>query len=308
MALKVITPPATEPVTVAEVKAYSRILETNAEPAPGAPTVALAGAGAGNVENGAHRYRVTFVTADGETEGGTISAAVTVADKTTNGKVAISAIPTGGGAVTSRKLYRTEAGGTTYLLLATIADNTTTTYTDNVADATLGAGCPSTNTTADPLLNSFIKTARLAAENITRRALITQTLELVLDAFPPAGIFLPLPPLQSVTSVKYIDEDGVEQTLSTDLYDVDTDSEPGKVVLESGESWPTTYDQVNAVRVRYVAGYGAASAVPEDVKTWMKLRVGTMYENREAIITGTITSDVPRDFVDGLLDAVRIYE
>ena len=126
--LKVYSQPATEPVSIAEVMHHCRIDSANAEPAPGVITVAL-GSGAGNVDNGAHRYTITFVTADGQTQAGDISAAVTVADKTVNGKVSLSAIPIGGSLVTSRKIYRTAANGSTYLLLATIADNTTTTYT-----------------------------------------------------------------------------------------------------------------------------------------------------------------------------------
>src|SRR3990167_7562511 len=114
MPLSLITAPTVEPLSVAEAKSHLRLDSSSGEPAPTAPTAALASpAIAGNVDNGAHRYGVTFVTADGETELGTVTAAVTVADKTVNGKVELTAIPTGGSAVTSRKLYRTAAGGTT---------------------------------------------------------------------------------------------------------------------------------------------------------------------------------------------------
>jgi hypothetical protein len=109
---------------------------------------------------------------------------VTVVDKTVNGQVSLTAIPTGSSNVTSRKLYRTAAAGSAYLLLATIANNTATTYTDNIADSSLGVGVPSTNGTADPLVSSLIVAAREWAEGITNRALCTQTWQLTLDAFP----------------------------------------------------------------------------------------------------------------------------
>lgn len=117
--------------------------------APGACTDNLAGAGAGNLSNGVYSYKVTFVTAVGETQAGTASGGVTVADKTVDGKVALTAIPTGNSLVTSRKIYRTEVDGSAYKLLATISDNTTTTYTDNIADGSLGANAPTANGTGD---------------------------------------------------------------------------------------------------------------------------------------------------------------
>lgn len=61
-------------------------------------------------------------------------------------QVPLSAIPTGGALVTSRKVYRTAAGGSQLKLLVTIADNTTTTFTDTVTDASLGANVPTSNT------------------------------------------------------------------------------------------------------------------------------------------------------------------
>lgn len=135
-------------------KAFERIPagvhSRRAVSAPGALTGALAGAGAGNVDNGVHKYRVTFLTSEGETEGGTVSADVTVVDKTINGKVALSAIPTGPTKyVWGRRIYRTKAGGSTYFLLTTLEDNTTTTYTDNTADSGLPATQAPTVSTAD---------------------------------------------------------------------------------------------------------------------------------------------------------------
>lgn len=285
MTIVVYSAPAVEPLTVAEVMHHCRIDASNTEPAPGVITAALPGTPvAGNVDNGAHRYRATFVTADGETDGGTISAAVTVADKTVNGKVSLTAIPLGGSLVTSRKLYRTAAGGSTYLLLATLADNTTVTYVDNIADSALGAEAPSTNSTGDPEINRLIKVARQEAEQELHRYLITQTLDAYFDEFPRyANPRFPdrdirLPPLQSVTAITYTDTDGVTQTLAADQYVVDANTQPVRIESAYGVSWPSTRDQHNAVKVRFVAGYGAAaSAVPDCIKQWMLLRIADLH-------------------------------
>jgi hypothetical protein len=122
--------------------------------APTAPTATLAAPAApGNIENGAHSYKVTFVAGATETEGGAQSAPVTVVDKTANGQVELTDIPVSpDSGVTARNLYRTIAGAdpavaANYLLLDDIADNTTTTFTDNLADGSLGAPAPTTNDT-----------------------------------------------------------------------------------------------------------------------------------------------------------------
>src|ERR1041385_2427052 len=100
--------------------------------------VTLAGLGAGNLSNGVYSYKVTFVNALGESVPSSASAPVTVTNNATNGQISLANIPTSSDpSVTSRKLYRTVHDGSSYLLLTTISDNTTTTYTDNIADGSL---------------------------------------------------------------------------------------------------------------------------------------------------------------------------
>lgn len=307
--LTLVTPPVVEPLTVAEVVQRARIDAMNQEVPPSAFTAALAAApAAGNVNAGAHRYLATFVTADGETQAGGISAPVTVANAAVNGQVELSAIPIGGALVTSRKLYRTQANGSAYLLLAVLANNTTTTYTDNVADSLLGAQAPITNTTGDPELTALIKAARVAAEGYTRRALVTQTWDLKLDCFPHWTIYVPKPTLQSVTSITYVDSNGVTQTLDPSLYLVDTNSTPARITPVFGGIWPVTRWQNNAVTVRFVAGYGLAAAVPDGIKAWMIIRIKHLFDNPDAVVMGSRNqvAEMPRALVDGLLDEYTV--
>jgi len=210
--------------------------------------------------------------------------------------------------VTSRKLYRTAADGTTYLLLATIANNTATTYTDNIADASLGAEVSATNTTDDPLMGILIASARSAAEQELHRYLVTQTLDAYFDKFPKESPheFI-MPPLQSVTSITYVDTDGATQTLAASGYTVDDKSQPARIVPAHGESWPSTRDQVNAVIIRFVGGYGTAAVVPQSIKNWILLRVRTLWESRSSIVVGTSGMVViPPAFIDSLLDSERV--
>ncbi|HUT96039.1 MAG TPA: hypothetical protein VMW82_00490 [Candidatus Paceibacterota bacterium] len=97
---------------------------------PTASTASLVSTSSGNINNGTHSYSVTFVTATGETSLGAGSNQITVDDS--HKQVELSNIPIGSSSVTQRKLYRN------YYFLATLDNNTDTTYTDNISNASLG--------------------------------------------------------------------------------------------------------------------------------------------------------------------------
>ena len=133
-----------------------------------------------------------------------------------------------------------------------------------------------------------IPAARDRAETITGRVFLTQTWDLYLDAWPCGGIDLPLPPLRSVTHVKYLNTSGVLTTLTVNTdYVVDAPAGPrcrrGRVTLPPGAVWPATYSQANAIVVRFIAGYGAAEDVPPMLKTAMLLDAGAFYVHRESV-------------------------
>jgi uncharacterized phiE125 gp8 family phage protein len=137
----------------------------------------------------------------------------------------------------------------------------------------------------DTLIGTLITAARQMVEAITRRALITQTWDLWLDAFPgEAHIEIPLPPLQSITSITYYDDADIATTFSSTNYYVDTKREPGRIVLRDTASWPSaTLRGANGAAIRFIAGYGLAVAVPQQLKQATLLMVGHLYEHREAV-------------------------
>lgn len=154
---------------------------------------------------------------------------------------------------------------------------------------------------------ALIQSAREYVENFTGRQLITATYQWSLDAFVGV-LYLPKPPLQSVTTVAYTDGDGNGQTVSSANYQVDTASQPGRVVPSYSKTWPTTRNELNAVVVTYKAGYGdTALNVPEQYKTAMKLLIGHWFENREAIITGMAAKETPLA-ADAVLSPFRMAQ
>ncbi len=116
------------------------------------------------------------------------------------------------------------------------------------------------NDADDALIQTqLIPAARALVERLAGRSLITQTRKQYYDDMPCSPMVLRYSPVQSVSSVVYTDTNGVSQTLSTSLYDVDTASIPGRVVVGNGDAWPVTNGTPNSVTVTYVAGYGLNS-------------------------------------------------
>jgi hypothetical protein len=179
------------------------------------------------------------------------------------------------------------------------------------------------------LISSLITAARVYCENVQGRAFITQTWRLTLDRFPCAGevvrdgeylrprscqeraargvILLPRAPAIAVSSVQYIDRNGTTQTLSSSGYTLDSDSEPARLFPSYGNDWPSTRDDLKAAIITYTAGYGATAAnTPETVKQAIKLLVGSWYENREGVLTGTISKEI--EFaIEALLSQDRVH-
>jgi uncharacterized phiE125 gp8 family phage protein len=162
------------------------------------------------------------------------------------------------------------------------------------------------STSEDALIATLIRAARQRVENYTWRRLITQTVDYTLDEFCSSDevIELPCAPVQSVTHVKYYDTAGVEQTLLSTLYQVDSKSEPARIAPAYAQTWPTIREQLNAVTIRVVCGYGLAAAVPSVIKAAMLLIIGHLYEHREEV--GDFeTFEVP-NAADALLFPYRI--
>lgn len=138
-------------------------------------------------------------------------------------------------------------------------------------EARLQCKVDSDDTTHDTLITSLITAAREFAEHYTGRALAAQTLEGALDCFPSCDyVDLPMPPVASVTSIKYTDTAGVEQTLSPSAYALSLYGLSNRVNLAANSTWPSTQDVPDAVRVRFVAGYTTA---PKAVKSAILLHI-----------------------------------
>lgn len=154
----------------------------------------------------------------------------------------------------------------------------------------------------DTWINDAILSATEIAEHITGRAFANRTVEFALDAFPEAEIFLPVTPISSVVSIKYIDANGFEQTLNPANYKIDDYSIDNWILPTS--TWPETITGASVVKVRVIVGYG--DNIPFSVKQWIKLAVDAHYKYRGSLTDGK-AYELPHDFCLGLLGPHKAY-
>ena len=157
--------------------------------------------------------------------------------------------------------------------------------------------------TQGQLVELYIQAAREQAETYMGRALITQEWRLTLDRWPVQGeawwdgvmqgaiselrrgrdtwVILPRHPLLSVDEITVFDDAGNPEDVPVSQFIVDTQQEPGRMVLKSSNAWPIALQSANAIQVDYTAGYGpAGNDVPAAITLGLLNMVASMYEHR----------------------------
>jgi uncharacterized phiE125 gp8 family phage protein len=169
--------------------------------------------------------------------------------------------------------------------------------------------CRIDGTDSDGDLNRYIIAARTLIEEYTGTKLVSQTVLMQASRFCDL-IDLPTAPIISVSSVKYLDTTGVEQTLDTSVYElVNTGLDP-QIRLKINQTWPSARPVSDAVRVTATVGY---STVPESLRAAMLMLIAQWNDERSSIssVRQSVTSDggVPTlpNTVDALLANYRRF-
>lgn len=174
----------------------------------------------------------------------------------------------------------------------------------------------------DSLVRAYIQAATDWAENYTGRFLVSRTCQMMLDGARelesplwegmrtgPSNVAyldhieLAAVPVISVESIKYYSDDDTQYTWAASNYFVDTFSEPAKVVLRDGGTYPTDLRAANGLEINFTAGYGSnPSAVPEAIKVAILQYIAFLYEHRGDNEAGMQSPPVLR----ALLDPYRV--
>jgi uncharacterized phiE125 gp8 family phage protein len=145
--------------------------------------------------------------------------------------------------------------------------------------------CRITSDDENGLIQSYIAAGRQAAEEALGRGLLTQTWTFTSERWAHV-LWLPMAaPLQSVTSVKYWDVNGVLQTLAPTVYTVDLVSRPGRIARAAGQTWPSLQSdrRVGRVEITYVVGWTDKALVPERILQGIRSYVGYLDSDREGL-------------------------
>lgn len=158
----------------------------------------------------------------------------------------------------------------------------------------------------DAYITELIKAIRLEFEGLTGLALITQTWrcwyegpafadnlgwwngvrEGALEIRSTDFLTLRPNPVSSITSVTTYDPDHAGTAYSSDNYSLDAISRPARLVLDRDAIWPSNLRDRNSIAVVVIAGYGAASAVPSDIKHILKMAIAHRFEHRGELLSG----------------------
>jgi len=152
----------------------------------------------------------------------------------------------------------------------------------------------------DTILTLYIEASRNFAETITGLSLITQKWLMTIDRWPMSGgewwdgvrdgaigdlqstgraqaVYLPRYPLQSIETMT---ADSQAITVA-DVFVVDTQEKPGRLVLKSGSTFPPVSESANGIQILYVSGYGLTAAdVPADLRLALIMMVAHLYGHR----------------------------
>ena len=273
------TPPATEPISLTEIKDYLKISDY-ADTSAGltiTPSILIATRTPGTV-NGAS-VNVLGYAATVELNIGTILATGTLDVKIQESPDDATwadwySFPQVTPANDNQALQIAYTGDNTYIRVVGVLAVANADYAVNVV---LNQGY----TSEDTYLTSLITAAREYCETFQGRAYITQTWELAMPYFP-CEIKIPKGKLQTIGSITYKDSSGATTTLTVNTdYVTSIRGIMGRVVPAYGKAWPSfTPFPLDAVVVTFTCGYGTASDVPEKVIQAMKLLVSHWFTNR----------------------------
>ena len=142
----------------------------------------------------------------------------------------------------------------------------------------------------DTLLGAFLMAARVTLEAQTRRAFVTQSWRLILDAWPGAAVTVPMAPISAVTAVT-MNDPGAPRSVAASHYDTALEGDAPRLVATS--VWPAPARRIGGIHIDFTAGYGGAADVPAPLRQAILLLAAYWFEHREPVSHGDTAGELP---------------
>ena len=147
----------------------------------------------------------------------------------------------------------------------------------------------------DTYITTLIDVATQTAEEFLNLKLMSQTWVLYLDQFPDYfDLLVGTLKTADIGAIKYYNDSNVLTTLASSNYFLDEFHRPTRIYFADDATIPDTYDRPNAVQLEFTLGYTTGSNVPAPIRQAILLMIGTYYEIRQDVVTGTIATHIPK--------------
>lgn len=132
----------------------------------------------------------------------------------------------------------------------------------------------------DTYISALVSTATAAVEEMTGRALITQTWSLSQNGAVDR-VYLPKTPVQSIDEITYFDRSETEQTADVADFHLFSDIYRAWVEPKDDKDWPDVFDRPDSLTISFIAGYGDdAVDLPVEIVHAIKMLLSHWYEQR----------------------------
>jgi uncharacterized phiE125 gp8 family phage protein len=158
----------------------------------------------------------------------------------------------------------------------------------------------------DSQIQMMITAARRMAEGKLNRTIVQRELAVSFDGWG-CKMRLPKPPFLELLGVDYLDSEGMSQSMPVDSYYLLEGREPVEVAFVGGAPLPALASRRQPITVRYIAGYPEGQ-VPEDLRSWMLMQIGSLYAHRESVIAGVSVAPLPEIYERMFLQPYMVYE
>ncbi|TWU67305.1 Phage gp6-like head-tail connector protein [Crateriforma conspicua] len=158
----------------------------------------------------------------------------------------------------------------------------------------------------DDLIRTYIAAARGMVEHDTGLCLIERHARYQFQHWPDRVIELPLWPVQSITAIRYIDDESDSNEIDDADYLAHTDARPA-AIHRLTDNWPDIVaHRPDAVTIELVAGFDNQSNFPPDqARQAILMLTAHWYKNRESAVIGTTSGDVAMAY-DRLVESLKL--